>query len=662
MNTRSYLAQLVESEIAGPLRAGQFSALLESRYQQDIDESRRRHLSLALLIGVCSYNGFLYWVWLMLNDVFAVSVALSVGVATPVALATVVVLRRKIRPGLRELIALVPFYVALVTAFIAVLASQQPDRIMVVFSWPLILIFVNTCLKSPLRLVLIFNAFMLLTVGTIVLLVNAPSSLVSLIFSGACATAFFSMLANHWLHRQERRSYLYSLRELLRSERLSTANRTLQQLSETDSLTGLANRRHLWPYLESLWAEQPADVCGPAVLLLDVDYFKAYNDRYGHIAGDECLCRVASALRRAVPPGQQIARFGGEEFIVILENATPQDTQRLAEQMLESIHALAIPHLGRQDGKRHLTLSIGIAWRGLPGINSAQALLDSADRALYSAKRHGRDQFRQGLVEPLADATSTLEHLDQLMPHDLEHAAQQRQFHLHLQPIFADNGKRLVGYESLLRWQHPHYGNIPPASFIPLAEACGLITELGDWVLNEACVQASQWPGDTFVAVNISPRQFDDPAFVERLLDTLARSGLAPTRLVLEVTEGVSLRIDAALQSNFARLRQHGIRLALDDFGSGYANLTYLLQLPFQWLKIDRGVLLIRDPVQRRQVLAALLALGQAFNLQVLCEGVELQEDLELVQALGIPLAQGYLLGRPGPLASFVEAPAAMAG
>ncbi|RYZ86154.1 MAG: bifunctional diguanylate cyclase/phosphodiesterase, partial [Moraxellaceae bacterium] len=367
-------------------------------------------------------------------------------------------------------------------------------------------------------------------------------------------------------------------------------------------------------------------------------------DHYGHIIGDTCLQQVASALEHFVRPQDTIARFGGEEFIIILPATSPDEARTIAAALLESIRLLKIPHLGRVDEMSTVSVSIGLAHTATIEMTEATVLLDQADRALYRAKHGGRDRFE--------DAGRLILNKEEVLitPDDIRAALTHNQFELHYQPLYQLQPNSLVGYECLIRWQHPKHGFIPPDQFIAIAERSGLISAVGDWVIENACAEASSWPGHLGLSVNVSPLQLTDSDFAARLADVLAKTGLTGKRLILEITEGAALHIDKRVKNLFESLRRLGVNIALDDFGQGHANLAYLLQLPFQILKIDRQVLKIANPVQRRQVLQALLSLGRAFDLQVLAEGVESLEDLELIRQIGFDHGQGYFLGRPQPV------------
>lgn len=646
MKTSPELGRLVDQALAEPVGPFAFSPVLERLFQLDIHKQRTRHLTRCLLIGTLSYDSFLIWWWLLLQDALPWAATQMLGIATPFAL-LVVLLLQVVPTRWRETLASLPFYVGLVVVYNLVIngpPGREMNQTLFIFTWPLMLAFVNTCMKSPLLPALVFNGFALSMIALAVHEAPVPPIVGGLMMTNAIVMAFFSLLASYWLNVEGRRSYLYKLREEVRLASLNSANQDLQILSETDSLTGLANRRQLHLLLEAFWQRRLAGEQG-AVLLIDVDHFKRYNDYYGHLAGDDCLRTVARALAVGLGPGDRIGRYGGEEFVVLLDRVDPATALDVAENILQRVRDLQIPHQGRQDYKSQVTVSIGIARSGLAGLSTAEDLLDCADRALYRAKRDGRDRVFEGGIDAILGAP--LDHAELLTPEDVRKGLVGNEFLLHYQPIYRVEPKQVTGYEALLRWQHPTLGLVSPEVFIPLAEQGNFIIALGEWVVKEACLAASQWPPHLSVSINLSPLQFADPMLHERVSAALRLSRLAPNRLVLEVTEGVELVIDTRTRQSFALLQLLGIRMALDDFGSGFAGLGPILELPFQLIKIDRRILAIQDEEQRGEVLSSLLLLGKAMKLEVLCEGVETPEQLALLQQLGVRLAQGYLLGRP---------------
>ena len=635
----------IERELEKKNSAARFSEHLERRYQSDIHTARRRHLILCLILGCVTFGSFTLWTIVINPEQFVSATLQMVGTCVPSTLVGIVLLN-KLSERWRELISMIPSYTGFIVAYNVVINGEHPasgEQALFMFCWPLMLIYVNTCMKSPFKIALTYNIFCLAITVWGVHSAQISLSAGGLILTAIGSASFFSLLGNYWSNAEARRNYLYWLREETRALSLSDANSDLQRLSETDALTGLANRRQIQGKLDALTENHLEGASEGAVLLIDIDHFKSYNDHYGHLLGDECLRAVATALSSCFTSPSAVARFGGEEFIAVLPNTSHDEARRIAHRVLQTVREQELAHLGRTDGLSVITVSIGLAHSASSELTDGTSLLDQADKALYRAKRGGRNRLEDtGFIFSLNDEAL-------LTPEDIREALATGQFELHYQPLYQLEPYRLIGYESLIRWQHPKLGAVPPDLFIPMAERSGLINAIGDWVLDEACEQASRWHDAVHISVNLSPIQLLDTHFPMKVAEALLHHGLAGNRLILELTEGAPLRIDSQILSTVLGLKNLGVRLALDGFGQGHANLCYLLKLPFHSLKVDLQVLRIDDQAQREQVLLALLKLGHALGLKVLAEGVETSEDLELLHKIGYDHAQGYYLGRPQP-------------
>ncbi len=417
-----------------------------------------------------------------------------------------------------------------------------------------------------------------------------------------------------------------------------------------DPLTGLPNRAGLHEHLARvLGGPHPERV---SVLVLDLDGFKRVNDSLGHPQGDSLLVQVAERLLDATRGSDTVARLGGDEFAVLLENTrAPDDAVAVAERVLGALRAPF--DLGGAEAM--VGTSVGIAFSGaaeadLLGDATAlgDALLRDADLAMYRAKESGKGRYVVYEPHMHAEAVSRLER-----EADLRAAIEKREFRLYYQPIVALETGAALGVEALVRWEHPLRGLVPPAEFIPLAEETGLIVPLGRWVLGEACRQARVWADhawgtDLTVTVNVSGIQLYDAAFVEDVRLALAASGVTPQRLVLELTETVMVDRPGLALERFNALKALGVRLAIDDFGTGYSALSYLRQFPFDVLKIDKSFV---DEVATRgqaaTLAAAIVALGNAFALRTVAEGVESADQATALGEIGCAIAQGYHFSRP---------------
>ncbi len=435
----------------------------------------------------------------------------------------------------------------------------------------------------------------------------------------------------------------------------------IRHMAHHDALTGLPNRALFTERLERTLAHlrwehrledhRAAPTVGPwliAVLFLDLDHFKDVNDTLGHAAGDTLLQLVAARVGHCLRGEDTLARLGGDEFAVLLDNGATSAEQavEVAQRIMSAVSA---PYA--LDGHEALvSISIGITLCARDDEERADPalLLQQADMALYQAKAKGRGIccFFQAVMHAGL-------HRRKDMERDLRRALAKRGLEVHFQPLVALASQRIVGAEALVRWRHPEHGMVPPAEFVPLAEAAGLIGELGAWVLRTACARAARWDG-LCLAVNLSPEQVRQPDLVELVTAVLAETGLPPARLELEITEGILLHDTAATLATLGRLRALGIGIALDDFGTGYSSLSYLCRFPFNKLKVDRSfVTNMADDTAAAAVVQAVVTLGRGLGMRVIAEGIETEAQLDLLRAMGCDEGQGYLLGRPCPAEVF---------
>jgi diguanylate cyclase (GGDEF)-like protein len=414
----------------------------------------------------------------------------------------------------------------------------------------------------------------------------------------------------------------------------------LDHMAHHDPLTDLPNRVLLRQTLEAALNSSRRTDRYLAVLMLDLDRFKEVNDTLGHVAGDSLLRALGERLRNGMRQSAMVARFGGDEFCVIDVFHPSDDPEALPKRIQEII----IAPVDLDGHTVTVGTSIGIALAPLHGTDPDE-LLKRADVALYRAKSDARGSYR--LFEPEMDvALQERRALEQ----DLRGALAAGQLELHYQPIVSLKTDDITGFEALLRWKHPTRGWVPPGIFIPLAEETGLILGLTEWVLQEACAEAIHWPADVKVAVNLSVSQFKARGMLPAVATALARSGLAPQRLELEITETVMLNDVEAAFAAFRQLRQLGVRIVLDDFGTGFSSLSYLLRFPFDKIKIDRSF--IADLAQEgsaRVLVHSLVQMGRGLGVDVTAEGIETPQQLELMRAEGCTEIQGYLISPARP-------------
>ena len=414
----------------------------------------------------------------------------------------------------------------------------------------------------------------------------------------------------------------------------------VHRLARYDSLTGLANRQHMRGTLEEGLLTNEGTGKRIALLLLDLDRFKQVNDTMGHPVGDALLKQVATRLFSTVGERGMVGRLGGDEFQVILPNLQRQGESEDVARAI--IAALSQPYM--IDGVT-LTIgcSIGIAKSPDHG-HKSEELIRNADLALYAAKADGRGVYRAYEPEMHAGAKKR-----KRLEDDLRKALVNNELHLTYQPIVSTGDAKIVGYETLIRWNHPTHGAISPADFIPVAEDIRLIEQIGEWVLRKACEDAVKWPVAARVAVNVSPIQFANPNLPKVVTSALANSGLPPERLELEITESVFLDESSDTDAMFKALKRIGVRLALDDFGTGYSALGYLKTAPFDKIKIDQSFIRGAAVAGNRNaaIIKAIVSLANTLYMETTAEGVELEDEIALVRELGCSHIQGFIYGKP---------------
>lgn len=443
------------------------------------------------------------------------------------------------------------------------------------------------------------------------------------------------------------RQYLALLDVRRYTHRLAEREAHFRELAFTDPLTGLANRRALMRELQ-----REAETGRPFVLIaLDLDGFKGINDLRGHDVGDAVLVEVGRRLREHLPVDAVACRLGGDEFAVLLRGVGPQEARPVAGRLLE---VLSAPYVSAE-----VRLSVSIGMAGSMTAPDVPSLLRNADLALRYAKQRGKNRFEEYDCEydQQLRRRTTVEH-------ELRGAVARGELHLAFQPVVAVPSVRPVGAEALLRWHHPELGNVRPDEFIPLAEECGQIAQLGAWVLDEACRHLSRWLADghdVWISVNVSPLELHAPEYATRVAEALRRHRVPPQRLVLEVTEhAVATDLDELIR-RLRALRATGVRIALDDFGAGYSSLGQLRILPIDILKIDHSLVAAQEPIEpsaagRRSVapmVDIVMRLGHQLGLEVIAEGVTNQAELAVVVEAGCRFGQGGLFGWGVPAEHF---------
>jgi diguanylate cyclase (GGDEF)-like protein/PAS domain S-box-containing protein len=423
-----------------------------------------------------------------------------------------------------------------------------------------------------------------------------------------------------------------------------TAEQRLVHDAFHDTLTGLPNRALMRDHLQQAFARGKRRLDYRfALLFLDVDRFKLVNDSLGHIIGDQLLVGIARRLEACVRPGDTVARVGGDEFTILLEDMVDDaEAIKVAERIHEQLKTAF--HLAGRD--LFTTVSIGIA-AGSRGYEQPDQILRDADTAMYRSKSSGRARHETFDEEMHNHSKNVLE-----IETDLRNAHERGEFMIAYQPIVALDDFRVCGFEALVRWNHPERGLVSPIDFIPIAEEGGQIIQIGQWVLAGACHQLKTWQesfppqNSLYVTVNLSPRQFAQPDLVAQVDKILKESGLNPECLKLEITEGVLMEDFESAAALLFELRKLGVRLSIDDFGTGYSSLTYLHRFPIDTLKIDRSFV-IRMDKDNTEIVRTILSLAENLGMDVVAEGVETQEQMALLRDLNCQNGQGYFFAKP---------------
>jgi diguanylate cyclase (GGDEF)-like protein len=422
-----------------------------------------------------------------------------------------------------------------------------------------------------------------------------------------------------------------------------SAEDKIRYLAEHDGLTGLPNRNALQAKLAAALERVEASGENLALICVDLDHFKEANDLHGHLAGDSVLKEAARRLQGAINAPSFAARLGGDEFVVvqITDQDQPAAAAELAGDLLELLKAP-----GQFEGQELVMgASLGVSLYPDDG-RSREALLVNADMALHRAKESDRGAYRffkREMDESIRERRA--------LARELRQAILDEQLLVHYQPLARASDGEVCGFEALVRWKHPVRGMIPPLDFIPVAEESGLIGSLGEWVLRRACADAAAWDKPLRIAVNLSPLQLNQPALPTLVHEVLIQTGLAPARLELEITESALFKDYQRALDNLRRLKALGVRIAMDDFGTGFSSLSTLQSFPFDKIKVDKSfVENIHRDERATVIVRAVLGLGRSLNIPVVAEGVETEEQRQFLRSEDCAELQGYAIGRPAPV------------
>ena len=429
--------------------------------------------------------------------------------------------------------------------------------------------------------------------------------------------------------------------------RLESEKNELYLIARTDSLSGLANRNSLEEYLQKLIAASAREKKQFAFLFLDIDHFKSINDSLGHNVGDELLQNVASVIQKVVRPNDIVARIGGDEFVIVLQDYSSYlELSAIIERIQKQLKS---PWL-IQTHPIQITSSVGIALYPADGTDIV-TLMKHSDIAMYQAKKQGRDQY-QFFTQELNTNIQHLIELDKEMKRALEHS----EYELYYQPKIDLHSGEIVGAEALIRWISPEKGMIAPDHFIPLAEENGFIVKLGEWVIDEALNQHLLWKKmglDIIISINVSTKQLVESSFVNNFIEKLETKHIDPAKIDIEITEYMFIEANKESDSILTTLSNYGISISLDDFGTGYSSLSYLKKFPIDYLKIDKTFLDDYSSEDGAAFIKTIVKMGQVLNIKVVAEGVEEKAQVDFLQTIGCDQCQGYYYSKPLKVTDF---------
>ncbi len=464
--------------------------------------------------------------------------------------------------------------------------------------------------------------------------------------AGELARAFNEMAHQLSASRQQITNYQKTLETRVRERTRELHSATLRavQIAQTDPLTSLPNRLLFRTKLEESVKSAAADKSRVAVLFVDLDFFKNFNDSLGHDAGDAVLRAAATRLQDAVRQDDVVARFGGDEFVVLISRLEAQHAEHVALTVAEGILETLSKPFDVAGTSLTMPASLGIAIYPHDGANASE-LIKNADTAMYAAKQAGRNR-----IEHFSGGSSRQQALRTQFENDIRRGLAAGEFFLMFQPqVDSDTGSP-TGLEALLRWRHQTRGLIQPAEFIPIAEESGIINPLGQRALAMACEQFKLWLGQDShprISVNVSARQLADPGWLKSVDDTIARTGIPPNYLDLEITESMLVGNPQNVIDTLDTLGQMGVTLTLDDFGTGYSSLSYLTRLPFHTIKIDRSFIQHIDEKPRRGIVQAIVAIAHSLGMRIIAEGVETPLQLSILREIGCEEIQGFYIAKP---------------
>lgn len=630
-------------------------AELRALYHMDSDASRRMAVRQGLWAAVLVYLVFSITDVLLIPDAapLAIAARFIVGCST---LVLVEVQFRKSeaadRMDLTCAIALVLAYTGWL--FAAITTQYRYDLSYYLVFGAIFMMSANLFFSFKFRLSFVVSGLMLVVSLSVILLLYRSNPSYQLSFCVFYVSCFvFTSYVNWKLNRERYHVFVNALEARNQHKEATERGKALLRLSRTDPLTGLENRRAVDERLREYWSDWQHLGTSFAVILIDVDFFKKFNDCYGHQEGDRCLVLVANALNTTVRHyDASIGRYGGEEFIVIARMGNPEQVAGFAEAIRRTVEGLALVHELRRDGTNIVTASVGAAFTRNQTGAKLEKVINEADRALYLAKASGRNCAK--LFDPNDPQSSDeSENIAAL----LKIAVNQNLVSMVYQPIQNVVSGKVDAMEALMRLSMLDGTSVPPSLFIPVAERTGAILELGRWAIRTVCRDVLAGNHVGVVSVNVSPIQLKMPGFAASVGAILVETGVQGNRLAFEITEGLEMEMHSDILRCIADLKLLGIKIWLDDFGTGFAGLSWLRLIDFDTVKIDRSFLHDSGVPRGRAMLQDIIGLVRNRGHKILVEGVETDEQMALMRRFGIDQVQGYHVGRPVPAEAFRTAP-----
>ena len=624
---------------------------LRALYRKDGEPTRRTAIRRGLWAAVIVYLVFGVTDILLIPDAAALTIAARFIIGCGTLALVEIQFRTKAATDYMDLTCAVALALAYLGWLFSAITTEYTENISyyLVFG-AIFMMSANLFFSFRFQLSLVVSGSMLLASLFVLFYLFPDYRIYQLAFGVFYVSCFIFTSYVNWKLNQERyHVFLNALEAKIQHKEATERGKALERLSRTDPLTGLENRRAVDEKLRDCWNDWQHFGRSFAAILVDVDFFKKFNDCYGHQEGDHCLILVASALEETVRRhGGSIGRYGGEEFIVLARLDQPEEAEEFAEAIRHTVEELALTHELRRDGMSVVTVSVGAAFTRHHAGAKLEKIINEADRALYLAKASGRNCAR--LFDPndpqSGDESENIAAL-------LKIAIAQNLVSLVYQPIQNVASGRIEALEALMRLKMLDGTSVPPSLFIPVAERTGAILELGRWALRTVCGELLVDEHVDVVSVNVSPIQLKTPGFAASVAAILGETGVAGSRLAFEITEGLEMEMHSDILRCISDLKLLGIRIWLDDFGTGFAGLSWLRLIDFDTVKIDRSFLHDSDDPRGKAMLQDIIGLVRNRGPKILVEGVESPEQLALMREFGIDHVQGFHVGRPGPAEHF---------